>query len=70
MRELSINREQICKNCPIFSPINNRCNPKLWVNPNTNEVSTFAKPGFIRGCGCYLEMKWKSQNSHCIAGKW
>ena len=53
MRELSINnisvdeRRKICEACPIYSPIRGLCNPKLWFDPNTNEVSTTAKAGYI-----------------------
>jgi len=46
------------------------CNPKLWLNPDTNEVSSFAKPGFIRGCGCHILIKMRNLNNHCVAGKW
>ena len=60
----------ICKKCPIFSPNDERCNSRLWLNPNTNEVSTISKPGFIRGCGCILSVKIKNKLNHCIAGKW
>ena len=63
-------RERICKACPIFNPIDEKCNSRLWLNPDTDEVSTTPKPGFIRGCGCILPVKIKSLVSHCIAGKW
>ena len=38
--------------------------------PITNEVSTEAKAGFIRGCGCHILIKMRNRTNHCIAGKW
>lgn len=71
MQELSIDeRKKICEKCPIYSPARGLCNPKLWLNPDTNEVSTSAKSGFIRGCGCSVKIKMRNLNNHCIAGKW
>ena len=63
-------REQICKSCPIFSPDRQICNPKLWINPDTNEVSTYSKSGYIRGCGCIVLRKLRNLSNHCVAGKW
>ena len=69
MREFSIEkREIICKNCPIFSK--GKCNPKLWLNPDTDQVSTYPKAGYIRGCGCFILQKLKNPVNHCVAGKW
>jgi len=69
MKELTIKeREQICRSCPIFS--NKKCNPKLWLNPNTNQVSTYPKAGYIRGCGCFVLQKLRNLANHCVAGKW
>ena len=71
MNALTINdRLAICKRCPIFSPTGRRCNSSLWINPDTNEVSTYPKSGFIRGCNCIIDIKAKNPNNHCIAGKW
>ena len=71
MHEQSINeRKEICSKCPIYNPILGLCNPKLWLNPDTNEVSTSAKVGYIRGCGCHILIKMRNLNNHCIAGKW
>ena len=63
-------RKEICDHCPIFNPIKKICNPKLWINPNTDEVSVEAKAGFIKGCGCAVYVKMKNLSNHCIAGKW
>lgn len=69
MRGLNINdRLEICKKCPIFT--NRRCNSSLWINPDTDEVSTHAKAGYVRGCGCFVEVKARNFNNHCVAGKW
>ena len=61
-------RLEICSKCPIYN--NGRCNSNLWLNPNTNEVSTYAKIGFVRGCNCLISIKAKNMINHCVAGKW
>ena len=63
-------RKEICLNCPIYNPNKEQCNPKLWINPDTDEVSTMSKSGYIRGCGCQVMIKMRNLNAHCIAGKW
>ena len=63
-------RKKICEKCPIFSPARGICNPNLWINPDTDEVSTHQKVGYIRGCNCHVLIKMRNLNSHCIAGKW
>ena len=69
MRESSIKeRLAICKECPIY--INDRCNSRFWINPDTDEVSTYARTGFVRGCNCFIAIKAKNPGSHCVAGKW
>lgn len=71
MKELNINeRLAICKRCPIFNPNTERCNSKLWINPDTDDISTYPKSGYIRGCNCIVTIKAKNMNNHCIAGKW
>ena len=62
------NRLAICGTCPIFN--NGRCNASLWLNPDTNEVSIYKRPGYVRGCNCIIEIKAKNPNNHCVAGKW
>ena len=69
MKEYSIDeRMKICRECPIYH--NGRCNSNLWLNHDTNEVSTFAKPKFIRGCNCVISIKARNLINHCVAGKW
>lgn len=63
-------RRKICEECPIFNPTLGTCNPKLWINPDTDEVSTQAKAGYIRGCNCHVLLKLRNLNNHCVAGKW
>ena len=71
MRELNIeSRRNICKICPIYSPSRDVCSSSLWLNPETNDVSTYRKSGYIRGCGCHISLKTRNPNSRCIAGKW
>ena len=71
MQGLNIDeREQICRKCPIFNPTDVTCNSRLWIDPDTDEVSTTQKSGYIRGCGCILKFKWVNLSNHCIAGKW
>nr|DAQ91052.1 MAG TPA: hypothetical protein [Bacteriophage sp.] len=42
--ELSESRMKICRKCPIFKNVlGGICNSKLWLNPETNEVSTEPK---------------------------
>lgn len=61
-------RIKICERCPIYN--RGRCNSNLWLNPNTNEVSTYAKIGFVRGCNCLISVKARNMINHCVAGKW
>lgn len=69
MKEFNIDeRLEICKKCPLYS--RGKCNSNLWLNPFNDEVSTYAKPGFIRGCGCIISVKARSSFNHCIVGKW
>ena len=71
MKELSIEeKRRICSVCPIFHPERRVCNSKLWINPNTDDISTSPKSGYIRGCGCIIEVRIKNKLNHCVAGKW
>ena len=63
-------RRKICEACPIYHPVKGICNPKLWLNPNNNDVSTSPKTGYIRGCNCAVMIKMRNPNNHCVAGKW
>ena len=53
-------RTIICRKCPICDNEREICNAHLYLNPDTNDVSTESKEGYIKGCGCHL--KWKIAN--------
>lgn len=70
-RDLSESRLIICYSCPLYSPrLGGVCNNKLWLNPNTGDVSTEPKDGYRRGCGCRLLPKTTLPNAVCPLGKW
>jgi hypothetical protein len=53
--DISAGRIEICKKCPLFKNIlGGQCNPRLYLNPETGEISNKLKDGFYRGCGCRL----------------
>ena len=67
-------RRAICLKCPLYH-INNfwgwaECNSKLYLNPETNETSPTAKPGFNHGCGCRIEAKITVPGEKCPLDKW
>lgn len=69
--DLSKNRLKICYGCPLYSnKLGGICNSKLWLNVNTGDVSTTAKPGYVKGCSCRLNAKTRLANAACPAGKW
>ena len=64
-------RLQVCYRCLLYSKkLGGICNNKLYMNPNTGDVSTKPKDGYIRGCGCLLLRKTAIANSTCPLGKW
>lgn len=63
-------RYSICRSCPICDQENGLCNGKLYLNPTNNDVSIIPKPGYIKGCGCVLELKIPKEKSKCPAKKW
>lgn len=69
--DISGNRLEICYRCPLYSSrLGGVCNNRLWLNPNTGDVSTTKKPGYINGCACRLSAKTRLPNAKCPAGKW
>jgi len=66
-------RIQICRQCklitknPIFGEI---CNDKLWLNPETDEISNYKKDGYRNGCSCILSSKTRVEEAKCPLGKW
>lgn len=70
-KDISEQRLNICYSCPIYSArLGGLCNNKLWLNPNTGDVSTTKKEGYKNGCGCRLQAKTKLPNAVCPLGKW
>lgn len=70
-KDMSERRLNICYSCPIYSTrLGGLCNNKLWLNPNTGDVSTTKKEGYKNGCGCRLQAKTKLPNAVCPLGKW
>lgn len=63
-------RTIICRKCPICDNEREICNAHLYLNPDTNDVSTEFKEGYIKGCGCHLKWKIANIKSKCPAGKW
>lgn len=64
-------RLEICQSCPLFlNKLGGVCNPKLWLNPNTGQISTKQKDGFKKGCGCRIQAKTTLPNAKCPVGKW
>jgi hypothetical protein len=61
-------RATICNSCPLKK--GNTCNPKLFINPETKEVFTTPKKGFVKGCGCRLSAKQRSTKDKCPAHFW
>lgn len=69
--DLSKSRLRICYSCPLYSnKFGGMCNDKLWLNPNTGDVSIKSKPGYKRGCGCLLLAKTRLLNVKCPVEKW
>lgn len=70
-KSLQESRMDICKKCPLFKQVaGGICNPSLWLNPKTEEISNNKKDGYVKGCGCRLRAKTTLVKSHCPARKW
>jgi len=70
--DLYLQRIEICKGCKLFTKdmiFGEVCNPKLYLNPLTNETSFIKKKGFEHGCGCVLRSKCRVKEAHCPVGK-
>lgn len=68
---ISDKRMEICKKCLLYkSTYGGQCNPKLWLNPETGDISQKPKDGYYKGCGCMLAKKTQSSYAHCPAHKW
>ena len=70
-KDLSESRMDVCKKCPLYKEnFGGQCNPRLWLNPETGDVSTMKRDGFFKGCGCRLQAKTRLPGAHCPAHKW
>lgn len=65
-------RIAICKACPLFKQTKTGpvCNPKLYLDPVTNEYSMIEREGYFKGCGCRLNAKTRDEDSKCPSSKW
>jgi len=70
-KDISAERMKICSTCPLFKNIfGGICNPKLWLNPQTMEISNKRKDGYYKGCGCLIPQKTKLVYACCPAHRW
>lgn len=63
-------RIEICHRCGIYNLELKTCDGGLFINPETNKVSTTPKEGYIKGCNCYIPRKVLNIKAKCPAGKW
>ena len=69
--DVSEKRIEICKKCPLYKNVlGGQCNSRLWLNPETGEVSNRERDGFFKGCGCRLQAKTRVLRAKCPANKW
>lgn len=69
--DISEERMEICKNCPLYTTrMGGMCNSKLWLDPQTGDISLYERPGYYKGCGCKLDFKTRVRSEECPAGKW
>lgn len=70
-KDISEERLKVCYSCPLYSTkFGGLCNNRLWLNPNTGDVSTSEQEGYIHGCGCRLLAKTKLPGASCPLKKW
>ncbi len=70
-KDISLTRLNICKRCPLMlDKFGGICNNRLWINPNTQELSIKELDGYKNGCGCRIRAKITLLNSTCPIGKW
>lgn len=65
-----MSRLQICERCVIYDSSRKVCNGSLYINPETESISVFKKPGYVKGCDCYIPRKVLNAKAKCPAGKW
>lgn len=72
-QNISDARLRVCRNCALYKKsvvLGEVCNNKLWINPDTGDLSMVKKDGYINGCGCRLKAKTTLPNATCPIGKW
>ena len=71
-KDISKARLEICKKCPLYKETlaGAICNNKLWLNPETGDISKVEKDNYLRGCGCRLAAKTTISYMVCPVGKW
>lgn len=71
--DLSRQRVTICKSCPLYkidSVLGELCNSKLYLNLETNQISTYPRKGYYNGCGCRIQAKSRLITAKCPLNKW
>jgi hypothetical protein len=69
-------RKPICNICKLKIEIEvmgiqtEICNPKLYLNVETNRTSEYPKEGYEKGCGCRVEASTRVKDKKCPLGKW
>jgi len=69
-------RKPICNACKLKTIVEvmgiqtELCNPKLYLNVNTNQTSEYPKEGYVKGCGCRVEASTRVKDKKCPVGKW
>ena len=63
----------ICRSCKLYNKdglFGEECNPKIYLNPETDQISNTPKKGYFHGCGCILRSKTRVKNEKCPLFKW
>ena len=70
-KDISKERLKICKQCPLYlEDYGGQCNPRLYMNPKTKDVSIEKKDDYYKGCGCRLLAKTTIPNAVCHNEQW
>lgn len=70
-KNISEARLNICRKCPIYSTqFGGICNGRLYLNPETGDVSVKKQDGYVKGCNCRLKAKTAVMSEYCPADKW
>ncbi len=70
-KDISKERLKICKQCPLYlEDYGGQCNPRLYMNPKTKDVSLEKKDDYYKGCGCRLLAKTTIPNAVCPNEQW